>query len=125
MSFDTKSGPFSLSRELSAHGSGLNNPRIDPVPVAEIQQQKRASKIAGDARAASVRLVLKWVVSLVIAVCCSGGFLFLGETESEDHARMLALLSDIEADQFIEIEEESNRVRKLAWKTLSFHPQED
>jgi|TARA_B100000470_G_C19466503_1_gene248203 hypothetical protein len=103
----------------------LNNPRIDPVPVAETQRQKSASDDAWDTRAASVRLVLKWAVCLVIAVCSGGWFFFLGETESEDHARMLTLLRDIEADQFIEIEEGSNRVRKLAWKTLSFHPQED
>jgi hypothetical protein len=32
---------------------------------------------------------------------------------------------EIGVDQFIEIEEGSDRVRKLAWKTLSFHPQED
>ena len=38
---------------------------------------------------------------------------------------MLTLLRDIKADQFIEIEEGRNRIRKLAWKTLSFHPQED
>ncbi|MEE2989365.1 MAG: hypothetical protein VX715_02050 [Planctomycetota bacterium] len=100
----------------------MNNPRIDPVPVAETQRQKRASE---DARASSVRLVLKWAVCLGIAVCSGGWFFFLGETESEDHARMLALLPEIKADQFIEIEEGSNRARKLAWKTLSFHPQEN
>ena len=114
-----------MSRELSTHGSGLNNPRIDPVPVAESQRQKRGSEIAEDARAASVQLVLKWAVSLVVVVCSGGWFFFLGETESEDHARMLTLLRDLKADQFIEIEEGSNRVRTLAWKTLSFHPQED
>ncbi len=38
---------------------------------------------------------------------------------------MLTLLRDLKADQFIEIEEGSNRVRTLGWKTLSFHPQED
>ena len=32
---------------------------------------------------------------------------------------------EIGVDQFIEIQEGSTRVRKLAWKTLSFHPQED
>jgi hypothetical protein len=32
---------------------------------------------------------------------------------------------EIGVDQFIEIQEGSTRVRKLAWKTFSFHPQED
>ncbi|MFP6649846.1 MAG: ASPIC/UnbV domain-containing protein [Pirellulaceae bacterium] len=204
----------------------MNNPRIDPAPVVETQHRKRASDDAWESRLLSVRAVLLLAVLLGIAVCSGGWFFFLGETESEDHARMLTLLRDIErrtpqenpvmgdveikkaslklaslpsegylldrfklnwtlgkqhlaleqqrsvykwvnsggsfganplrqqigvgkatvihrlevywptsqltqqfeeieVDQFIEIEEGSTRVRKLAWKTLSFHRQEN
>jgi hypothetical protein len=74
----------------------LNNPRIDPVPVVETQRQKRASDDAWESKLLSVRAVLLGTVLLGIAVCSGGWFFFLGETESEDHARMLALLRDIE-----------------------------